>query len=193
MRKRVLLYRSLACCAITAPMACDSLNSENGLLGASPQALPALLPSPPSSISSDEQASLVSLDRRNWDVVHVEVIRGQVEARPTYSENLEIALENTPGPASGSVRDAGKFPTVQSAMDPGSSVQSELVEGAVQPVWVAALFVAAPVRMAMGQWPWIVQRSPRSNYELITEQSPAMNQALWEWVEVGDATQVGSP
>lgn len=189
MRKRVLLGRSLACCAITAPMACDSLNSENGLLGASPQALPALLPSPPSSISSDEQASLVSLDRRNWDVVHVEVIRGQVEARPTYSENLELALEDAPGNA----RATGKFPTVQSSMDPGSSVQSELVEGAVQPVWVPALFVAAPVRMAMGQWPWIVQRSPRSNYELIPSQSPAMSDALWEWVEVGDATQNVSP
>lgn len=68
-----------------------NLNQVNGVMGTSPDSLPALVANPPSSIRQVEKPSLQGLDRRNWEVVMVPVPRGQVEVQPTYVDNLDLA------------------------------------------------------------------------------------------------------
>lgn len=179
MNDRTLIRAIASLALLTLVMGCTGhLNQSNGILGTDDAALPALVSQSQSSIGANEQPSLEGLDRRNWSVVTVAVPRGQVEVQPSYSENLQIAK--------GTARDAGTFPTSATALEGGSNCDSIVVEGIVQPVWPAALFVAAPVRMVGGEWPWQTQRYPKSKFQLVPVAAASGDSTanLWKWVEV---------
>ncbi len=151
------------------------LNQVNGVMGTSPDALPALVAESPSSISQSEGPSLQGLDRRNWDVVTVSVPRGQVEVQPTYSENLELAT--------GTARDAGTYPTITTSLQGKSTTSSVVFEGLIEPLWPTVLFIAAPVRMVGGEWPMQTKREPKAKFELVPAKDSLSHGVNWEWVE----------
>lgn len=151
------------------------LNQTNGVMGTSPETLPALVAESPSSITADAQPSLQGLDRRNWDVVTVLVPRGQVEVQPTYSENLELAT--------GTARDAGTYPTMATALQGASDANSVIFEGMIQPVWPTVLFIAAPARIVLGEWPGQTHREPKSKFQLVPASDSALHGVNWAWVE----------
>ncbi|GDY06381.1 hypothetical protein LBMAG51_11680 [Phycisphaerae bacterium] len=156
-----------------------NLNQVDGVMGTSPDSLPALVANPPSSIYQIEEPTVLSLDRRNWEVVKVPVPRGQVEVQPTYAENLELAT--------GVDRDNGTYPTIQTALQGNSTSTSVVFEGIIEPFWPVALFIAAPVRMVGGEWPLQTKREPKAKFELVpasdSNTSGAKSDPNWAWVE----------
>ena len=156
-----------------------NLNQVNGVMGTSPDSLPALVTNPPSSIRQVEKPSLQGLDRRNWEVVTVSVPRGQVEVQPTYVENLDLAT--------GVARDNGTYPTISTALEGDSTTSSVFFDGIIEPFWPVALFIAAPVRMVGGEWPMQTKREPKAKFELVpaseSESGDSNSQRNWAWVE----------
>ena len=156
-----------------------NLNQVDGVMGTSPDSLPALVANPPSSIYQIEEPTVLGLDRRNWEVVTVSVPRGQVEVQPTYAENLHLAT--------GVDRDNGTYPTIMSALQGNSTSTSVAFEGIIEPFWPVALFIAAPVRMVGGEWPLQTKREPNAKFELVpvsdSNTSGAKSDPNWAWVE----------
>ncbi|MDA0214234.1 MAG: hypothetical protein O2875_02600 [Planctomycetota bacterium] len=156
-----------------------NLNQVDGVMGTTPDSIPALVANPPSSIYQIEEPSLQGLDRRNWEVVKVAVPRGQVEVQPTYAENLNLAT--------GVARDNGTYPTIKTALQGNSTSDSIVFEGIIEPFWPVALFVAAPVRMVGGEWPLQTKREPKANFELVPSIDSNANgvnsDPNWAWVE----------
>ena len=152
-----------------------NLNQVNGVMGTSPDSLPALVANPPSSIRQVEKPSLQGLDRRNWEVVMVPVPRGQVEVQPTYVDNLDLAT--------GVARDNGTYPTISTALEGDSTTSSVFFDGIIEPFWPVALFIAAPVRMVGGEWPMQTKREPKAKFELVPAKDSPSHGVNWEWVE----------
>lgn len=165
-----------AVAAIAIASGCeDSRNRVDGLLGVESGSIPALEVNPASSIPAPDAVSLDGLDRRAWDLVLVEVPRGQVQVQPTYMRNLNLA--------SGSIRDEGIYPTLQTALDGTAEPESVLLEGVVQPFWASISLAGSPVLMARGEWPWSTQREPRGKYELVPAGQTPATAVNWAWVE----------
>ncbi len=152
-----------------------NLNQVNGVMGTSPDSLPALVTNPPSSIYQIEEPTVLGLDRRNWEVVTVPVPRGQVEVQPTYAENLDLAT--------GVARDTGTYPTISTALEGNSTTSSVVFDGIIEPFWPVALFIAAPVRMVGGEWPLQTKREPKAKFELVPANESPSHGVNWEWVE----------
>jgi hypothetical protein len=166
--------------------ACGAQNSTNTLIGAGDEPLPALVANPPSSIPAQPSPSVEGLDRRNWPVTAVAVPRGQVEVQPSYSENLTFA--------SGAARDAGSYPTTATALDGRSDGISLLAEAGAQPFWSAGwVMVGGPIRMAIGEPPWTVQRNPKGDFALDDPRMSAGQPAMWHWVSEDPATGASLP
>lgn len=166
--------------------ACGTQNSTDTLIGAGDEPLPALVANPPSSIPAEASPSVNGLDRRNWPVTAVPVPRGQVEVQPSYSENLTFA--------SGAARDAGAYPTAATALDGRSDGVSLLAEAGAQPFWSAGwVMVGGPIRMAIGEPPWTVQRNPKSDFALDDPRMGAGRDAMWHWVSKDPATGASVP
>jgi hypothetical protein len=176
----------LATLAALSLVACGTQNSTNTLIGAGDEPLPALVANPPSSIPAEATASVDGLDRRNWPVTTVDVPRGQVQVQPDYSENLIFA--------SGAARDSGAFPTTATALDGRSDGISLLAEAGAQPFWSAGwVMVGGPLRMAIGEPPWTVQRNPRSDFALDDPRMGEGREAMWQWVSRDPATGASVP
>lgn len=182
----------LGCCALmrAAPLvalvACGTQNSTNTITGAGDAPLPALVANPRSSIPPQDAPSVSGLDRRAWPVTTVDVPRGQVEVQPTYSENLNLA--------SGTARDGGGYPTAATALDGRSDGLSMLAEAGAQPFWSAGwVMVGGPIRMAIGDPPWAVRRSPASDFALDDPRMSAAHDAMWMWVETDPAARASVP
>jgi hypothetical protein len=94
--------------------------------------------------------------RLGWERVPVRPAAGAVEHQPTYTSRMSLATE-TP-------RQRGEYPTIESAI--GDSAQSDgvVAEGLVMPLRGAFLILAAPIRMAGGEWPWSVASSRAAGY-----------------------------
>ncbi len=177
---------TLAALAVPLLGACGTQNSTNTLIGAGDEPLPALVANPPSSIPAEATASVEGLDRRNWPVTTVDVPRGQVQVQPDYSENLIFA--------SGAARDSGAFPTTTTALDGRSDGLSLLAEAGAQPFWSAGwVMVGGPIRMAIGEPPWTVQRDPRSDFALDDPRMGEGREAMWQWVSRDPATGASMP
>jgi hypothetical protein len=174
--------------AIAAPLlgACGTQNSTNTLIGAGEEPLPALAANPPSSIPAEATTSVDGLDRRNWPITTVDVPRGQVQVQPSYSENLIMA--------SGASRDAGGYPTTSTALEGRSDGLSVLAEAGAQPFWSAGwVMVGGPIRMAIGEPPWAVQRNPRSDFALDDPRMGEGRDAMWHWVSRDPARGASLP
>ena len=179
--------RSAACgLVLLAAVGCGTQNSTNTLIGADEEPLPALASNPPSSIPAEATPSIEGLDRRNWPVTPVAVPRGQVQVQPSYSENLNLAT--------GSARDGGAYPTASTALDGRSDGVSVLAEAGAQPVWSAGwVMVGGPIRMAIGEPPWSVQRNPTSDFALEDPKMTAGQPALWHWVSKDSGAGASMP
>lgn len=172
--------------AVAALAACGTQNSTNTLIGAGDEPLPALVANPPSSIPAEAAPSVDGLDRRNWPVTAVAVPRGQVEVQPSYSENLNLA--------SGAARDSGGYPTAATALDGRSDGLSMLAEAGAQPFWSAGwVMVGGPIRMAIGEPPWTVQRNPTPDFTLDDPQMSAGQPSMWHWVSKDPGTGASRP
>ncbi|MSR27951.1 MAG: hypothetical protein EXS03_00010 [Phycisphaerales bacterium] len=173
-RVRTALSSVGLCVALCGIAGCaDSRNRSNGITGLEPGAIPALVADPASSLVEVDAPSLVGLDRRGWDLVLVEVPRGQIEVQPTYGGNLHLS--------SGTSRTEGIYPTTATALQGQSLSESVFVEGALQPAWAAISLAGSPVHMAQGAWPWSTRLEPRGKYEVVP--SGAVNIVDWRWVE----------
>lgn len=169
-----------------ALVACGTQNSTNTLIGAGDEPLPALVARPPSSIPAEATPSVEGLDRRNWPVTEVSVPRGQVEVQPSYSENLTLA--------SGAARDRGAYPSPATALDGRSDGVSMLAEAGAQPFWSAGwIMVGGPIRMAIGEPPWAVQRNPSSDFALEDPRMAQGQPSMWHWVSKDPATGASVP
>ncbi len=162
-------------CAVLLIACEDSRNRADGLLGVDPATIPALCASPSATIKTDDSPSLSGLDRRAWDLLLVQVPRGQVEVQPTYMRNLRLA--------SGSVRSEGLYPTQATVLDGPATQNSVLVEGIAQPAWAPISLAGSPVQMIRGEWPWSTRREPRGKYELVPAEPTPANAVNWAWVE----------
>ena len=158
------------------------LNQSNTLTHAGNDPIPDLnSPMPSTAPPAASPASLKGLDRRNWDVQVVDAPRGQVQARPTYSELL--LLNGT------DARDGKTFPTVADSLYLSSSVGAAATDGAVDVVWPAFLLVISPVRMATGQPPWLVVDQPMQAVGVLPPNQTQGNDGLWKWVSVKEANK----
>lgn len=186
-RSSLARLRSAACGAgLLAAIGCGTQNSTNTLIGADEAPLPALVANPPSSIPAEATPSVEGLDRRNWPVTAVAVPRGQVQVQPSYSENLNLA--------SGSARDGGTYPTAATALEGRSDGVSVLAEAGAQPFWSAGwVMVGGPIRMAIGEPPWTVQRDPASDFALADPRMSAGQPALWHWVSKDPGLSASQP
>lgn len=186
-RPDLVASRSLGCAAtLLALVACGTQNSSDTLIGAGEEPLPALVANPPSSIPAQALPSVDGLDRRNWPVTAVAVPRGQVEVQPSYSENLYLA--------SGVARDGGAYPTAATALDGRSDGVSVLAEAGAQPFWSAGWVMAGgPIRMAIGEPPWSVQRNPTRDFVLDDPPMSAGQTSMWHWVSKDPATGASLP
>ncbi len=94
-----------------------------------------------------------TLDRGHWAVRAVLVPIDGTTHQPTYATG--------PAYTSGTARQRGEFPTIESALDLGTreSQWSEVFEGLAWPFWAGADVALMPVRMAM-QPPWEDAVSP---------------------------------
>jgi hypothetical protein len=177
---RVVLAHAILCAAIL-PL-CGCLNQSNTLTHAGNDPIPDLnSPMPSTAPAAASPASLKGLDRRNWDVQVVDAPRGQVQARPTYSELL--LLNGT------DARDGKTFPTVADSLYLSSSVGAAATEGAADVVWPAFLLVISPVRMATGQPPWLVVDQPMQAVGVLPPNQTQGNDGLWKWVSVKEANK----
>lgn len=184
---RRVATRSLIVGVSTVTLAsCGTQNSTNTLIGAGEEPLPGLVANPPSSIPAEASPSVDGLDRRNWPVTSVAVPRGQVEVQPSYSENLNLA--------SGAARDGGTYPTAATALDGRSDGISMLAEAGAQPFWSAGwVMVGGPIRMAIGEPPWTVQRNPRPDFALDDPRMSEGQPAMWHWVSRDPETGASVP
>jgi hypothetical protein len=177
---RVVLAHAILCSAVLPLGGC--LNQSNTLTHAGNDPIPDLnSPMPSTAPAAASPASLKGLDRRNWDVQVVDAPRGQVEARPTYSELL--LLNGT------DARDGKTFPTVADSLYLSSSVGAAATEGAADVVWPAFLLVISPVRMATGQPPWLVVDQPMQAVGVLPPNQTQGNDGLWKWVSVKEANK----
>jgi hypothetical protein len=124
---------------------------------------------------------LKGLDRRNWDVQVVDAPRGQVQARPTYSELL--LLNGT------DARDGKTFPTVADSLYLSSSVGAAATDGAADVVWPGFLMVVSPIRMATGQPPWLIVDQPMQAVGVLPPNQTRASDGLWKWVSVKQTTK----
>ena len=153
------------------------LNQSNTLTHAGNDPIPDLnSPMPSTAPPAASPASLKGLDRRNWDVQVVDAPRGQVQARPTYSELL--LLNGT------DARDGKTFPTVADSLYISSSVGAAATEGAADVVWPAFLLVVSPVRMATGQPPWLIVDQPMQAVGVLPASQTRGTDGLWKWVSL---------
>ena len=168
--------RGLCLCASLLALA-GCLNQSNTLTHAGNDPLPDLnSPMPSTAPPAASPASLKGLDRRNWDVQVIDAPRGQVQARPTYSELL--LLNGT------DARDGKTFPTVADSLYLSSSVGAAATEGAADVVWPAFLLVVSPVRMATGQPPWLVVDQPMQAVGVLPASQTRGDAGLWKWVSL---------
>lgn len=152
------------------------LNDSDTITGAGPDPLPDLAGDPPPAQPTRSTGpSLQGLDRRNWQMVTVAAPRGQVEHQPTYAEPL--VLEG------GLARNGEAFPTVESAMKGGASVDAAAAEGALEAGWPAVLLVVSPFRMVTGEAPWIIVQSPQDASGALPPSQMRGSPGLWRWVE----------
>jgi len=177
---RVVLAHAILCSAFLALGGC--LNQSNTLTHAGNDPIPDLnSPMPSTAPAAASPASLKGLDRRNWDVQVVDAPRGQVQARPTYSELL--LLNGT------DARDGKTFPTVADSLYLSSSVGAAATDGAADVVWPAFLLVISPVRMATGQPPWLVVDQPMQAVGVLPAKQTQGNDGLWKWVSVKETNK----
>lgn len=168
------------CTALLGLAGC--LNQSNTLTHAGNDPIPDLnSPMPSTAPAAASPASLKGLDRRNWDVQVVDAPRGQVQARPTYSELL--VLNGT------DARDGKSFPTVADSLYLSSSVGDAATEGAAAVVWPAFLLVVSPVRMATGQPPWLIVDQPMQAIGVLPPSQTRGDDGLWKWVSVKETTK----
>jgi len=168
------------CTALLGLAGC--LNQSNTLTHAGNDPIPDLnSPMPSMAPAAASPASLKGLDRRNWDVQVVDAPRGQVQARPTYSELL--VLNGT------DARDGKSFPTVADSLYLSSSVGDAATEGAAAVVWPAFLLVVSPVRMATGQPPWLIVDQPMQAIGVLPPSQTRGDDGLWKWVSVKESTK----
>ncbi len=149
-------------------------NDTNTLIGLGTDPLPALCAATSSVVNSPQEPSLTGLDRRNWPVVLVEVARGQVETNANYLGNLHLAA--------GIARDSGCYPSYATALESTSTPNSLVAEAALQPAWVPAMLVVAPIRRFSGSTPFDA-RYPESDFQLLPSASESQHLTLWRWVE----------
>ena len=179
--RAVKIFSSVVICApLLALVGC--LNKSNTLTHAGNDPIPDLnSPMPSTAPAAASPASLKGLDRRNWDVQVVDAPRGQVQARPTYSELL--VLNGT------DARDGKSFPTVADSLYLSSSVGDAATEGAAAVVWPAFLLVVSPVRMATGQPPWLIVDQPMQAIGVLPPSQTRGDDGLWKWVSVKETTK----
>ena len=174
-RARGVFVCSLVFVPLLALAGC--LNQSNTLTHAGNDPIPDLnSPMPSTAPPAASPASLKGLDRRNWDVQVVDAPRGQVQARPTYSELL--LLNGT------DARDGKTFPTVADSLYLSSSVGAAATEGAADVVWPAFLLVVSPVRMATGQPPWLIVDQPMQAVGVLPPSQTRGTDGLWKWVSL---------
>ncbi len=174
-RARGVFVCGLVCVALLALAGC--LNQSNTLTHAGNDPIPDLnSPMPSTAPPAASPASLKGLDRRNWDVQVVDAPRGQVQARPTYSDLL--LLNGT------DARDGKTFPTVADSLYLSSSVGAAATEGAAEVVWPAFLLVVSPVRMATGQPPWLIVDQPMQAVGVLPASQTRGTDGLWKWVSL---------
>jgi hypothetical protein len=53
--------------------------------------------------------------------------------------------------------------------------------------------VGGPIRMAIGEPPWTVQRDPRSDFALDDPRMGEGREAMWQWVARDPATGASTP
>lgn len=170
--RRLSLRLALPLCAL-ALSAC--LNDTDTLTDAGPDPLPDLEGAPPPTTPSRSTGpSVQGLDRRNWQIVTVAAPRGQVEHQPTYDEPLVL----NGGPA----RNGDTFPTTQSSMDGGATVDAAAGEGALEAGWPAVMLVLAPFRMVTGEAPWITLQAPQQAAGTMPPSQMRGAPGLWLWV-----------
>ena len=177
-RARGVFMCALFCLFSVALLALGGcLNQSNTLTHAGNDPIPDLnSPMPSTAPPAASPASLKGLDRRNWDVQVVDAPRGQVQARPTYSELL--LLNGT------DARDGKTFPTVADSLYLSSSVGAAATEGAADVVWPAFLLVVSPVRMATGQPPWLIVDQPMQAVGVLPASQTRASDGLWKWVSL---------
>ena len=174
-RTRVASHCACGCVPLLALAGC--LNQSNTLTHAGNDPIPDLnSPMPSTAPPAASPASLKGLDRRNWDVQVVDAPRGQVQARPTYSDLL--LLNGT------EARDGKTFPTVANSLYLSSSVGAAATEGAAEVVWPAFLLVISPVRMATGQPPWLIVDQPMQAVGVLPPSQTRGTDGLWKWVSL---------
>lgn len=175
-----VFHFAFGCAPLLALAGC--LNQSNTLTHAGNDPIPDLnSPMPSTAPAAASPASLKGLDRRNWDVQVVDAPRGQVQARPTYSELL--LLNGT------DARDGKTFPTVADSLYLSSSVGAAATEGAADVVWPAFLLVVSPVRMATGQPPWLIVDQPMQAVGVLPPSQTRGNDGLWKWVSVKETSK----
>lgn len=151
------------------------LNDSDTLTDAGRDPLPDLEGAPPPATPSRSAGpSVQSLDRRNWQVVTVAAPRGQVEHQPTYDEPLVLN--------GGSARNGETFPTAQSAMAGGATVDAAAGEGALEAGWPAVMLVLVPFRMVTGEAPWITMQAPQQAAGVLPPSQVRGAPGLWLWV-----------
>ena len=161
------------------------LNNSDTLTGAGPDPLPDLAPTTPETTTRSTGPSLKGLDRRNWEVVTVAAPRGQVERQPTYDEPLVMN--------GGDARNGKTFPTVTDAMRLGSDPGAAAEEGALEAGWPAAMLVLSPVRMVMGQPPWLTMQSPQQASGVLPPAQVQGVPGLWVWVAADPPAGTAKP
>ncbi len=179
-RTRVVFHCACGCAPLLALAGC--LNQSNTLTHAGNDPIPDLnSPMPSTAPPAASPASLTGLDRRNWDVQVVDAPRGQVQARPTYSELL--LLNGT------DARDGKTFPTVADSLYLSSSVGAAATDGAADVVWPGFLMVVSPIRMATGQPPWLIVDQPMQAVGVLPASQTRASDGLWKWVSVKQTTK----
>ena len=176
---------SLAIGALLAAPLQACLNNTDTLTGAGSDPLPDLAPESPTAVTRSAGPSVNGLDRRNWAVVTVAAPRGQVERQPTYDEPLVMN--------GGDARNGRTFPTVADAMRLGSDPGAAAEEGALEAGWPAALLVFSPVRMVMGEPPWLTVRSPQQAEGVMPTAQVRDVPGLWTWVAADAPSGAAKP
>ncbi len=183
MRLRFHLTFAVAVATLACMQRC--VNDSDTLYGAGTDSLPDLSPSETAPARSSTGPSVQSLDRRNWTTVVIDSPRGQVEHQPTYGELLVLNGQ--------SARDGDTFPTVESAMQLGSSIDHAAADGAVEFAWPAVLMVVAPARMCFGMPPWLTVQSPQQASGMMPPIQTRDNETLWVWVAVPTSGEARTP
>lgn len=149
------------------------LNRTDGLQRAT---LPALDPAAASFV--DDQPSITAgFDRSHWQRMTVTVPVKQVEHHPTYTH--ELLLEPT------TRRAAGRFPTVESALEIEERTFDRSLESPLNIVGAGVLIVFTPFDMVFNtRWPHTVERGSSDAFERITETES--HDRLKRWLDLDD-------